>query len=173
MRGDAPGAVDALVEARALAVSYGTTQALRSCDLALHTGDRVALMGPSGSGKSTLLHCLTGMVPLVSAATLQSVYGVDSFASYEITADPGTAAQVERELTTMTETAGFPVRVIPSAEFLDDALVTVEQIQALMVLILVVIALCAGIAAFNTFAAAVLVRTRELRGEVIEALAFE
>lgn len=53
---------DPLVEARGLTVSYGSSEAIRECDLTLRAGDRVALMGPSGSGKSTLLHCLSGMV---------------------------------------------------------------------------------------------------------------
>ncbi|NJD66829.1 MAG: ABC transporter ATP-binding protein [Chloroflexi bacterium] len=53
----------ALVEARGLSVSYGETKAVRSADIRLDAGDRVALMGASGSGKSTLLHCLAGVLP--------------------------------------------------------------------------------------------------------------
>ena len=53
----------AIVEARAVSVTYGETRAVRSVDLRLDAGDRVALMGASGSGKSTLLHCLAGVLP--------------------------------------------------------------------------------------------------------------
>ena len=46
---------------------------LRDVDLALHGGDRVALVGPNGAGKSTLLHVLGGV--LVPAAGEVDVRG--------------------------------------------------------------------------------------------------
>lgn len=102
-----------------------------------------------------------GGLVVISAATMEELFGVESFGSFEVTAEPDAAEHVERELTAMADDARFPVRVIPAAEFLDDALVSVGQIKSVIFLILFVIGLCAGIAIFNTFAATVVARKRE------------
>ncbi|TFD71082.1 ABC transporter ATP-binding protein [Cryobacterium sp. Hb1] len=52
----------ALIQARGLRKSFGTTDALRGIDLDIHRGEVIAVMGPSGSGKSSLLHCLAGVL---------------------------------------------------------------------------------------------------------------
>ena len=57
-------AVTPAVEAHDVAVSYGTTVALRQVDLTVGPGETVALLGPSGSGKTTLLYALAGFLPL-------------------------------------------------------------------------------------------------------------
>ena len=53
----------ALLEGRNLRKTYrlgrrNTLQALRGADIAIESGEMVAIMGPSGSGKSTLMHIL-------------------------------------------------------------------------------------------------------------------
>lgn len=46
------------VEVRRLSKSFGRTWALRTVDLDIHAGERVALLGPNGAGKSTLMRLL-------------------------------------------------------------------------------------------------------------------
>ncbi|CAD5374767.1 ABC-type tungstate transport system, ATP-binding protein [Rubrivivax sp. A210] len=53
---------DALVTLRSASVCFGATVALDSVDLALHRGDRLALVGANGSGKTTLLRLLHGLI---------------------------------------------------------------------------------------------------------------
>lgn len=131
----------------------------------LEVGDRTTA---PGSSETVTVAAITegvavaeGGLAVVSAATLQRVFGIDAPASYEVTADPQRVDDVKRSLEALTDSAPFPVRVIPSAQFLDDALTSVAQIRSVMGLILIVIAVCAGIAVFNTFAATVLARRRE------------
>ena len=49
-----------VVEARALAFSYGRRVVLRSVDLSIQRGRVVAILGASGSGKTTLLQLIAG-----------------------------------------------------------------------------------------------------------------
>jgi iron(III) transport system ATP-binding protein len=48
------------IHIRQLSRSYGTYQALKSCDLVIPDGALLALLGPSGCGKSTTLQLLAG-----------------------------------------------------------------------------------------------------------------
>src|SRR3954451_14416174 len=51
-----------LMEARAVAKSYGPVVALRSVDVVVEPGEVHALLGANGAGKSTLVKILTGVL---------------------------------------------------------------------------------------------------------------
>ncbi|GAK34864.1 glycine betaine/carnitine/choline transport ATP-binding protein OpuCA [alpha proteobacterium Q-1] len=53
---------DPLYRLEKLCRDYGAHRALGPLDLAIHEGERVALIGPSGCGKSTLMRLLAGLV---------------------------------------------------------------------------------------------------------------
>lgn len=52
---------DALLSVSGLRKSFGSNEVLKSIDLAVTTGEVLALIGPSGSGKTTVLRCLNGL----------------------------------------------------------------------------------------------------------------
>lgn len=51
----------AVIEARGLAKSYGSTQALRGVDFNIPAGRIVGLIGPNGSGKTTAIKSILGL----------------------------------------------------------------------------------------------------------------
>src|SRR3954463_3410946 len=55
-----PRAGRPILTVRGLSRSFGLREVLRSFDLTIGAGDRVALCGPNGSGKTTLLRCVGG-----------------------------------------------------------------------------------------------------------------
>jgi zinc transport system ATP-binding protein len=60
--------VPVAVEATTAAVAIGGRLVLRGIDLAVRTGDFLALMGANGSGKSTLVRALVGLRPLTAGS---------------------------------------------------------------------------------------------------------
>ena len=54
--------MNSVCQIEAAGVSFGKVRALRDVNLAIHQGERVALVGSNGSGKSTLLRLLHGLV---------------------------------------------------------------------------------------------------------------
>jgi len=57
IRGKAPMAV---IQVEKVSKRYNGTQAVKSCDLQVASGEILALLGPSGSGKTTLLRLIAG-----------------------------------------------------------------------------------------------------------------
>jgi polar amino acid transport system ATP-binding protein len=51
----------AVVEAKAVSKSFGSTQVLKDVSLAVDHSELVAIIGRSGSGKSTFLRCINGL----------------------------------------------------------------------------------------------------------------
>ena len=56
------GAATAALEAHQLVKRYGERYALRGVDLAVDSGELMAVIGPNGAGKTTLLSILAGIV---------------------------------------------------------------------------------------------------------------
>lgn len=56
--------MDAVVKARGLSKTYGTTNALDGIDLDLPPGRIMGLIGPNGAGKTTLLKSILGLAPV-------------------------------------------------------------------------------------------------------------
>lgn len=54
-----------MLEARGLAVRYGSLEAVRDVSFSVAPGEIIALIGSNGAGKSTTLKAIMGMLPIV------------------------------------------------------------------------------------------------------------
>src|SRR5689334_18199434 len=60
------------LEATGLGKSFGSRRAVDGVDLALHSGDCLAVFGPNGAGKTTLLKLLAGLLkPSFGSASIE------------------------------------------------------------------------------------------------------
>ena len=126
-----------IVQATEIRKTFGENEVLRSVNLHLGRGERVALVGPSGSGKSTLLNCLGGLERADSGRLIFDGVDMQSF-------DGDALASLRRErlssifqffhlLPTLTaaENVDFPLRLLGiSAEEREERVLTLmDQVQ--------------------------------------------
>ena len=72
------------VELKRLFKSFGKTEIIRGCDLAVAAGERVAIIGPNGAGKSTLFNLISGRFGPTSGEILLGGRRIDGLLPYEI-----------------------------------------------------------------------------------------
>ena len=63
-----PARADAVLAARNVAKSYGSTHALKGVNFDIHRGKVTTLFGENGAGKSTLMKILSGVVAPTSGS---------------------------------------------------------------------------------------------------------
>jgi branched-chain amino acid transport system ATP-binding protein len=72
------------LELRDLRKSFGKTEIIRGIDLAVESGDRVAIIGPNGAGKSTLFNLISGRLAPTSGEVVLNGQRIDGKKPYEI-----------------------------------------------------------------------------------------
>ena len=77
---DAPYAL----ELRDLRKSFGKTEIIRGVNLAVKTGERVAIIGPNGAGKSTLFNLISGRFEPSSGDVLLNGHRINGKRAFEI-----------------------------------------------------------------------------------------
>ena len=75
-----------LISVKSLVKEYnhGTVHALDGCDLDIHKGEVVAIIGPSGSGKSTIIKLLTGEVEPCAGRIMINGFSVSNISNRQI-----------------------------------------------------------------------------------------
>jgi branched-chain amino acid transport system ATP-binding protein len=74
----------AVLELKALRKSFGKTEIIRGCDLAVASGERIGVIGPNGAGKSTLFNLISGRFGPTSGEILLNGKRIDGLRPYEI-----------------------------------------------------------------------------------------
>jgi branched-chain amino acid transport system ATP-binding protein len=72
------------LELKNLRKSFGKTEIIRGCDLAVNAGERVAIIGPNGAGKSTLFNLMSGRFEPSSGDILLNGQRINGKKPYEI-----------------------------------------------------------------------------------------
>lgn len=72
------------LELKNLRKSFGKTEIIRGCDLAVNAGERVAIIGPNGAGKSTLFNLMSGRFEPTSGDILLDGERINGKKPYEI-----------------------------------------------------------------------------------------
>ncbi len=72
------------LELRGLRKSFGKTEIIRGCNLAVSAGERVAVIGPNGAGKSTLFNLISGRFAPTSGEVLLNGQRIDGKKPFEI-----------------------------------------------------------------------------------------
>jgi branched-chain amino acid transport system ATP-binding protein len=72
------------LELKSLRKSFGKTEIIRGCDLAVKAGERVAIIGPNGAGKSTLFNLMSGRFAPTSGDILLNGQRINGKKPYEI-----------------------------------------------------------------------------------------
>ena len=72
------------LELRDLRKSFGKTEVIRGCSLAVSAGERVAVIGPNGAGKSTLFNLISGRYAPTSGEVLLNGQRIDGRKPFEI-----------------------------------------------------------------------------------------
>jgi branched-chain amino acid transport system ATP-binding protein len=72
------------LELKNLRKSFGKTEIIRGCDLAVLAGERVAIIGPNGAGKSTLFNLMSGRFEPTSGDILLNGTRINGKRPFEI-----------------------------------------------------------------------------------------
>jgi ATP-binding cassette subfamily F protein 3 len=102
-----PGRV--VLEVHGLSKAYGGKHVLRSVDLVVERGDRIALVGPNGAGKSTLMRLLAGVDRLDAGTRLPGHNVVMDYFAQDQAAILNPALTVYGEMSAASPTTMVPM----------------------------------------------------------------